>query len=159
MNLFSLFLFQTWDYDMIKDEWQAYPNKQWLAICMFRIDLAKSFCHDRYRGPPCQMNPCENGGVCQPFRNRFLCKCLASYTGKFCEKRKYFFTSCQKSEAPQTLHNTVHICQLMNIYWIIFFLELFSSSNDFIFVSSYIFTRFPRVRFLHIYSTAFDMKI
>ncbi|XP_050719892.1 agrin-like isoform X2 [Eriocheir sinensis] len=41
----------------------------------------------RYRGPPCQMNPCENGGVCHPFRNRFLCKCLATYTGKFCEKR------------------------------------------------------------------------
>ncbi|XP_063870508.1 agrin-like isoform X4 [Scylla paramamosain] len=41
----------------------------------------------RYRGPPCQMNPCENGGVCHPFRNRFLCKCLAPYTGKFCEKR------------------------------------------------------------------------
>ncbi|XP_069945770.1 agrin isoform X4 [Cherax quadricarinatus] len=41
----------------------------------------------RYRGPPCQLNPCENGGVCQPFRNRFLCKCPAAYTGKFCEKR------------------------------------------------------------------------
>ncbi|KAK3873150.1 hypothetical protein Pcinc_021789, partial [Petrolisthes cinctipes] len=41
----------------------------------------------RYRGPPCQRNPCENGGVCQPFRNRFLCKCLATFTGKFCEKR------------------------------------------------------------------------
>lgn len=40
----------------------------------------------RYRGPPCQLNPCENGGVCQPFRNRFLCKCHAAYTGKFCEK-------------------------------------------------------------------------
>ncbi|XP_042234513.1 agrin-like isoform X4 [Homarus americanus] len=40
----------------------------------------------RYRGPPCQLNPCENGGVCQPFRNRFLCKCPATYTGKFCEK-------------------------------------------------------------------------
>ncbi|XP_037796396.1 agrin-like [Penaeus monodon] len=41
----------------------------------------------RYRGPPCLHNPCQNGGVCQPFLSRFLCKCPASFTGKFCEKR------------------------------------------------------------------------
>ncbi|XP_064092109.1 agrin-like isoform X6 [Macrobrachium nipponense] len=40
----------------------------------------------RYRGPPCLRNPCHNGGVCQPFLSRFLCKCPATYTGKFCEK-------------------------------------------------------------------------
>ncbi|XP_076065553.1 agrin-like isoform X2 [Oratosquilla oratoria] len=41
----------------------------------------------RYRGPPCQYNQCLNGGVCQPFLNRFICKCPPIYTGKFCEKK------------------------------------------------------------------------
>ncbi|KAB7496787.1 Pikachurin, partial [Armadillidium nasatum] len=40
----------------------------------------------RYRGPPCSHNPCQNGGICHPYLNRFLCKCVSGFLGKFCEQ-------------------------------------------------------------------------
>ncbi|MCP9266007.1 SLIT2 [Dirofilaria immitis] len=36
----------------------------------------------------CVDNPCENGGACQRIRGRsFLCKCEASYYGRYCENK------------------------------------------------------------------------
>ncbi|XP_047735915.1 agrin [Hyalella azteca] len=41
----------------------------------------------KYRGPPCLPQLCHNGGVCQPFLSRFVCKCPVAFAGDFCEKK------------------------------------------------------------------------
>ncbi|XP_012936934.1 agrin [Aplysia californica] len=40
-----------------------------------------------YNGPPCNVNPCMNGGVCVPMLNLADCRCPANYMGERCEKR------------------------------------------------------------------------
>ena len=42
----------------------------------------------RYYGPPCSSSSCQNGGVCHPYLNRFICKCPPEFEGKFCEHRE-----------------------------------------------------------------------
>ena len=34
---------------------------------------------------PCLSNPCQNGGKCERFTNKFNCTCLAGFTGDKCE--------------------------------------------------------------------------
>ena len=41
-----------------------------------------------YNGPPCNVNPCMNGGVCVPKLNEVDCKCPLKYLGQRCEKSK-----------------------------------------------------------------------
>ena len=41
-----------------------------------------------YNGPPCNVNPCMNGGVCIPILNSAECRCPYNYMGQHCEKRK-----------------------------------------------------------------------
>ncbi|XP_070206823.1 agrin-like isoform X2 [Littorina saxatilis] len=40
-----------------------------------------------YNGPPCNINPCMNGGVCIPILNSAECRCPYNYMGQHCEKR------------------------------------------------------------------------
>ncbi|VDI67121.1 agrin [Mytilus galloprovincialis] len=40
-----------------------------------------------YRGAPCNVNPCLNGGVCIPKMDQVECKCPAKFIGVKCEKR------------------------------------------------------------------------
>ncbi|GFO16216.1 agrin [Plakobranchus ocellatus] len=40
-----------------------------------------------YNGPPCNVNPCMNGGVCVPMLNQAECRCPSNYMGKRCQKR------------------------------------------------------------------------
>ncbi|XP_053379585.1 agrin-like isoform X3 [Mercenaria mercenaria] len=40
----------------------------------------------QYTGPPCQMNPCMNGGVCVPKLDKVDCKCPKRFIGQWCEK-------------------------------------------------------------------------
>lgn len=46
---------------------------------------------DKYLGPPCPATdgPCQNGGICIPILDSFLCKCKTSYSGRHCNKCKY----------------------------------------------------------------------
>lgn len=39
----------------------------------------------RYEGYPCNVS-CLNQGICFPGFNKFKCKCMNGYTGKFCQK-------------------------------------------------------------------------
>ena len=41
-----------------------------------------------YNGPPCNVNPCMNGGVCIPILNSAECRCPYNYMGQHCEKRE-----------------------------------------------------------------------
>ncbi|KAL8568100.1 hypothetical protein ACOMHN_000324 [Nucella lapillus] len=41
-----------------------------------------------YSGPPCNVNPCMNGGVCVPMLNTAECRCPYNYMGQHCEKRE-----------------------------------------------------------------------
>ncbi|XP_076472604.1 agrin-like [Babylonia areolata] len=43
-----------------------------------------------YNGPPCNINPCMNGGVCVPLLNSAECRCPFHYIGQHCEKRKEY---------------------------------------------------------------------
>ncbi|KAH3750392.1 hypothetical protein DPMN_184913 [Dreissena polymorpha] len=50
-----------------------------------------SSAHDEYHvtlytGPPCNLNPCMNGGVCIPKLDLAECKCPTRYIGQLCEK-------------------------------------------------------------------------
>ncbi|KAH9495123.1 hypothetical protein Btru_018238 [Bulinus truncatus] len=40
-----------------------------------------------YNGPPCNVNPCMNGGVCVPMLNLVECRCPTNFMGERCEKR------------------------------------------------------------------------
>ncbi|XP_076451600.1 agrin-like isoform X2 [Babylonia areolata] len=40
-----------------------------------------------YSGPPCNVNPCMNGGVCIPMLNNAECRCPYNFMGQHCEKR------------------------------------------------------------------------
>lgn len=42
----------------------------------------------QYRGPPCNINPCINGGVCVPRLEDVECKCTKRFYGQRCEKGK-----------------------------------------------------------------------
>jgi hypothetical protein len=50
----------------------------------------------RYTGPPCDDNPCLNGGVCKPLLSSFICKCQKEFRGQFCEQRRSCRTNCNK---------------------------------------------------------------
>ena len=41
-----------------------------------------------YKGPPCNVNPCLNGGVCIPKMDQVECRCPAKFIGVKCEKSK-----------------------------------------------------------------------
>ncbi|XP_023837708.1 hepatocyte growth factor activator-like isoform X2 [Salvelinus sp. IW2-2015] len=43
---------------------------------------------------PCQVNPCQNGGICTlvPRRRSFECSCPESFTGRHCDQRKCYET-------------------------------------------------------------------
>lgn len=43
---------------------------------------------NKYEGPPCPPadNPCQNGGMCIPILDSFLCKCQRGYSGRHCNK-------------------------------------------------------------------------
>ncbi|KAF7665041.1 hypothetical protein LDENG_00157090 [Lucifuga dentata] len=43
---------------------------------------------------PCQMNPCQNGGICTlvPHKHSFECSCPESVTGRLCEHNKCYET-------------------------------------------------------------------
>ncbi|KAM9836423.1 hepatocyte growth factor activator [Aulostomus maculatus] len=43
---------------------------------------------------PCQVNPCQNGGVCSliPHRHSYECSCPESFTGRLCEQKKCYET-------------------------------------------------------------------
>lgn len=43
----------------------------------------------RYTGPPCNVNPCINGGQCMPRLDDVECKCTKRYYGQQCEKGKF----------------------------------------------------------------------
>jgi hypothetical protein len=36
-------------------------------------------------GFPCKHDLCQNGGVCQPYINRFKCICANGYSGEYCQ--------------------------------------------------------------------------
>ncbi|XP_044196429.1 hepatocyte growth factor activator isoform X1 [Thunnus albacares] len=42
----------------------------------------------------CQVNPCQNGGVCKPIphRHSFECSCPESFSGRLCEQKKCYET-------------------------------------------------------------------
>lgn len=44
-----------------------------------------------YNGPPCNINPCMNNGICIPILNKAECHCPYNFMGQHCEKRKTFF--------------------------------------------------------------------
>ncbi|KAK6292131.1 hypothetical protein J4Q44_G00379160 [Coregonus suidteri] len=43
---------------------------------------------------PCQVNPCQNGGICTlvPYRHSFECSCPESFTGRHCDQRNCYET-------------------------------------------------------------------
>ncbi|KAK2899792.1 hepatocyte growth factor activator [Channa argus] len=43
---------------------------------------------------PCQLNPCQNGGICMqiPHRHTFKCSCLEGFSGTLCEQKKCYET-------------------------------------------------------------------
>lgn len=41
-----------------------------------------------YDGPPCNINPCLNWGVCVPRMDQADCKCPTKFIGARCEKSK-----------------------------------------------------------------------
>lgn len=47
-----------------------------------------------YNGPPCNVNPCMNGGVCIPKLNVVECRCPVDYMGDYCDKRELFLLLC-----------------------------------------------------------------
>uniref|UniRef100_A0A4W6CNF7 FAT atypical cadherin 3a n=1 Tax=Lates calcarifer TaxID=8187 RepID=A0A4W6CNF7_LATCA len=56
------------------------------AVCVF-------YCNPQYTGGRCEMeitacvpNPCQNGGVCKPIGNAFLCSCRRGFKGLTCEE-------------------------------------------------------------------------
>ena len=42
---------------------------------------------EEYNGPPCNVNPCANRGICIPKLNEISCLCPRSFVGERCEKR------------------------------------------------------------------------
>ena len=38
----------------------------------------------------CSSNPCQNGGACYDFVNKFNCTCAAGYEGTLCETGEVF---------------------------------------------------------------------
>ena len=52
--------------------------------------------------PPCQSNPCRNGGVCQSQGEGFMCTCLNGFTGVFCETREYRTAWMFWADSPKT---------------------------------------------------------
>ncbi|PVD37045.1 hypothetical protein C0Q70_04038 [Pomacea canaliculata] len=40
-----------------------------------------------YNGPPCNINPCMNNGICIPILNKAECHCPYNFMGQHCEKR------------------------------------------------------------------------
>ena len=49
-----------------------------------------------FKEPVCFPNPCSNRGSCIIVGNRFECKCLNSYSGKYCEISKFVTTKSSK---------------------------------------------------------------
>lgn len=51
-------------------------------------DSEKRNIHE-FGGPPCNVNPCMNGGVCVPRLDNADCRCPKKYMGNRCERCKY----------------------------------------------------------------------
>ncbi|KAJ8320450.1 hypothetical protein KUTeg_002037 [Tegillarca granosa] len=58
-----------------------------------------------YIGPPCNVNPCLNGGVCYPRLNEVDCKCPKKFLGQMCEKRADGLIK----DAPILFDGTTHL--------------------------------------------------
>lgn len=41
--------------------------------------------------PPCESNPCKNGGTCDEDDNGYHCTCPPGWTGDDCVNREYLF--------------------------------------------------------------------
>ncbi len=59
----------------------------------------------------CTSSTCLNGGTCFPTLGSFKCKCLANYTGFYCEKSLLIFFNLSHSRLFRSLHisfNSLH---------------------------------------------------
>ncbi|XP_042368524.1 hepatocyte growth factor activator isoform X2 [Plectropomus leopardus] len=69
-------------------------DRQW-GFCALDKTQSDVLVHSSRRvTDPCQVNPCENGGVCMsiPHRRSFECSCPESFTGRLCEQKKCYET-------------------------------------------------------------------
>uniref|UniRef100_A0A8C2BHA8 FAT atypical cadherin 3a n=1 Tax=Cyprinus carpio TaxID=7962 RepID=A0A8C2BHA8_CYPCA len=72
-----------------------------VCVCVFLLSPLVSshsitlsfYCSALYTGGRCETeisvclpNPCQNGGVCKPIGNAFICSCKRGYTGATCEE-------------------------------------------------------------------------
>ncbi|XP_028285049.1 hepatocyte growth factor activator isoform X4 [Parambassis ranga] len=69
-------------------------DRKW-GFCVPEKTQPHVFVHTSRRPTdPCQVNPCQNGGLCTliPHRHSFQCSCPESYTGRRCEQKKCYET-------------------------------------------------------------------
>ncbi|XP_030017471.1 hepatocyte growth factor activator isoform X2 [Sphaeramia orbicularis] len=76
-------------------------SRPWCSLTHnFDRDRLWGFCAPEKKHPegrfvnPCQLNPCQNGGVCSPVPNTrsFECSCSESFSGRLCEHKKCYET-------------------------------------------------------------------
>ncbi|XP_061565611.1 hepatocyte growth factor activator isoform X2 [Cololabis saira] len=69
-------------------------DRQWGICAQEKRHLQDSAPGPRRAADPCQVNPCQNGGVCTPtpHTGSVKCSCPDSFTGKRCEQKKCFET-------------------------------------------------------------------
>ncbi|XP_010886156.1 hepatocyte growth factor activator [Esox lucius] len=72
-------------------------SRSWCSLTHnFDQDSLWGYCSPETTQPRdlCQVNPCQNGGVCTQVPNRlsFDCSCPKSFTGRLCDQRKCFET-------------------------------------------------------------------
>uniref|UniRef100_A0A8D3CRY4 Protocadherin Fat 3 n=1 Tax=Scophthalmus maximus TaxID=52904 RepID=A0A8D3CRY4_SCOMX len=68
---------------------RAIPKPLYALVCLVCV----CFCNPQYSGGRCEVeitacvpNPCQNGGVCKPIGNAFLCSCRRGFKGLTCEE-------------------------------------------------------------------------
>ena len=59
--------------------------------------------------PPCQSNPCRNGGVCRSEGAGYICTCLNGYMGTNCETREYRTAQIFLIDSPKTHESDTYL--------------------------------------------------
>ena len=58
---------------------------------------------------PCNLSPCNNGGICKATRNIYECVCKPGYQGRNCEKE---INECESSPCYQGATCLDKVCEL-----------------------------------------------